>query len=742
VGPWFPTGELSVPYYNNQEQVLHPRTTSYHVPRRSPPPLSPFPRAHHSSPPMPPPKGALPSIPNSASQRSRGHARHLAELAGNDAQEVKHVAQYYNASHQMPKHQMHSKEAAVERRHKSSPAHHITPIPHNGNGDYTTEVTRRNRSASEQQWPQPPPHADTWATSMYVPGTPTSTSGLSSQRTSFQPSSIDSLPSRDTYRSSVSTGPLSGVDSISPNTSPRIPLQPTFEEIRPPSPRPPTTRSSGSVSGKNNTSLRDKLPGVFRAKRKSLQGSSDGSGQVTYRDSVSSNSSSTVDQSRGGSGLAPTESVLARRASRQIEIIPAEGLSDAATKGVAIHHIEISPTRTVVATQHANNTVKVWSITTGAVEGLVKYSSKVTAGPRTRMYFVRPHVILSEASTLVAITASFGNTIEIWNWNKKKRIQMIDHAARWACVPGDIFEANMPPLAVYRSESEKIDLWTVTREPKRPFVHVKSRSINLLQAGLPFVPKFPDLAYSATGPLLVGAAGPRPGAPREEQMCMLLAWQIDAAQEIPSSKPYRWLIPEHVELDGSLPAALSTYGSVAVSIWHPANYKQIVTGAGENKRVPIVVTTRHVLVWDLATNRTRLFSIPNVLSCISPDCRYLAYCDVELQRFVVLDITSGAEIWSGPDEIDIRQAGGSAAASQQLLGDLSKVTEFRFTDDSGLLFVADEDGGIGIYEVRHADGNNGRNGSVSTVSEGLSARYNFSDMRESLSKTKSGQSRS
>lgn len=574
---------------------------------------------------------------------------------------------------------------------------------------------------------------------MYVPTTPTTSEFSGSQRTSFQPSSVDSMPSRDTYRSSVSTGPLSLVDSASPNTSPRAQLEPTFEEMRPPSPRPPTTRSSGSVSNSataKNTTLRDKLPGVFRTKRKSFQGS-DGASSVAFRDSVSSNSSSTVDPARAPSSMGPTESLLARRAARQIEIVPAEGLSDSASKGVAIHHIEISPTRTVIATQHANNTVKVWSITTGAVEGLIKYSSKVTAGPRSRMYFVRPHVILSEASTLVAITASFGNTIEIWNWSKKKRLQMIDHASRWACVPGDVFEANMPPLAVYRAESEKIDLWTVTREPKRPFVHLKSRSINLNQAGLPFVPKFPDLAYSATGPLLVGAAGPRPGAPKEEQNCMLLAWQIDAQNETPSSKPYRWLIPEHPELDGSLPAALSTYGSVAVSIWHPANYKQIVTAQGENKKVPVVVTTRHVLVWDLATNRSRLFSIPNVLSSISPDCRYLAYCDPEQQRFVVMDVTSQAEIWSGPDEIDIRQAG--AAGSQQLLGDLAKVTEFRFTEDSNLLFVADNEGGIGIYEIRHGDG--GRNGSVSTASGGAGGRFDMGEMRNSLTKTASGQIR-
>jgi hypothetical protein len=381
--------------------------------------------------------------------------------------------------------------------------------------------------------------------------------------------------------------------------------------------------------------------------------------------------------------------------------------------------------------------VKVWSITTGAVEGMIKYSSKTQPGPRSRMYFLRPHAIMSEASTLVAITTSFGNTIEFWNWTKKKKIQSIDHAARWACVPGDVFEANMRPLAVYRSDSDRIDLYTATRDAKKPFV--ESRRINLKDADLPFVPKFPDLAYSSTGPLLVGAAGPRPGAPPEAQQTVLLAWQIDEAQENP--RPYRWVVPDHEELNGALPSCVATYGSVAVSIWFPANYKHIVTNRGESKKIPIPTTVRHVLVWDLATNRTRTFPIPNALSCVSPDCRYLAYCSSEQKRFVVMDVSSGVEVWSGPDELDVRQSGGSAASSQQLLDDLSKVTEFRFTDDSGLLYVADQEGGVGIYEVRQT-GASGRTGSVSTASGGVAGRYEFTDMRQDLSKTRSGDTRS
>jgi hypothetical protein len=665
-----------------------------------------------------------PGAPRSKTQR------HIAELAGNSAPEVRHVAQQYSPHHQprRPEHHRHTADSTYIRQ-RSNTAHKQTRS--HPNADYAHEAAKRNRSASEQEVPQPPQSADAWNTSYYVPSTPPSTSGQSSQRTSFQPSSLDSAPSRDTYRSSVSTGPLSNVDSMSPNASPRAQLPPTFENtasIRPASPQPSTTTTRSSGSAGKGPSLMDKIPGVFRAKRRSLQSSAD-SAQTTYRNSVSTGSSSTVDQTP----IAQSTSAFARRAERQIDIVPAEGLSDG--KGPGIHHIETSPTGSTIATQHANNTVKVWSITTGAVEGSIKYSSKVQPGPRSRMYFLRPHAIMSENSTLVAITASYGNTIELWNWTKKKRIQSIDHAARWACYPGDVFEANMRPLAVYRPDSDRIDLYAATRDAKKPFN--ESRRINLKDAELPFVPKFPDLAYSATGPLLVGAAGPRPGAPPEAQQTMLLAWQIDEQQENP--RPYRWVVPEHPELNGALPASLATYGSVAVSIWFPANYKHVITARGESKKVPIPTVNRHVLVWDLATNRTRVFSIPNVLSCISPDCRYVAYCAPEQSRFVVLDVTTGVEVWSGPDEVDIRQAGGSAAASGQLLGDLSKVTEFRFTDDSGLLYVADQEGGVGIYEVRQAGG--GRNGSVSTASGGAAGPYGFSDMSQALSRTRTGDNR-
>lgn len=489
----------------------------------------------------------------------------------------------------------------------------------------------------------------------------------------------------------------------------------------------------------------EKIPVLRSSKRRSSHASPDESASSTLRNSVSSGSSSTADHTPIGRTFLqspPSSSTPAiardslaqlRRSHRQIEMVPAEGISD--RKGPAIYHLEISPSCSIIASQHTSHNIKIWSITTGAVECIIKYSSKVQAGPRSRMYFLRPLAIISEASTLVAITTSFGNTIEIWNWAKKKRVQSIDHAARWACVRGDAFEANMRPLAVYRSETDRIDLFSAVRDAKKPFV--ESRRIDLKNADLPFVPKFPDLAFSATGPLLVGAAGPRPGAPPEMQQTILLAWQIDDSQDSP--RPYRWVVPDHPELSGALPASLASYGSVAISIWHPANYKYIVTAMGEDKKVPISVNVRHVLVWDLATNRTRIFQIPNVQSCISPDCRYVAFCDIENGRFVVLDIASGYEIWSGPDEIDIQQAGGpGVATSEQLLSGLNKVTEFRFTDDSGLLFVADSDGAIGIYEVRQRPGSGAGGSSTSGTSRNSSARsgnggiYDFGERRNAV----------
>ena len=109
----------------------------------------------------------------------------------------------------------------------------------------------------------------------------------------------------------------------------------------------------------------------------------------------------------------------------------------------------------------------------------------------------------------------------------------------------------------------------------------------------------------------------------------------------------------------------------------------------------------HVVVWDLATNQTRLFSIPQGPCCVSPDCRLIAYCDLARDRFVVRDVSSGTVMWEGgPEEWEERPTTAGGTNSPKQLTDLKKVNVLQFTDDGGMLFVGDKDGGIGIYEIK------------------------------------------
>jgi hypothetical protein len=389
----------------------------------------------------------------------------------------------------------------------------------------------------------------------------------------------------------------------------------------------------------------------------------------------------------------------------QIELVQSEGLSDGKT--AEILHLDISPSGCTLASQHAGHTIKIWSVTTGAVECTINPRVKFQASMRSRMYFIHSHAIISETSTLIAVSASFGNTIEVWNWARRKRIQSIDHAARWACVRAEV---NQRPLAVYRSEANRIDLFanaarddaasilsssTVAGGSKKAFILSRHIEVNL--AGLPFVPHFPDLAYSATAPLLVGAAGPRPRAAPDQQQCMLMAWQTDDPQDSGDDdfnphRPYKWVVPPHPELLGALPASLACYGSSAVSVWFPANYRHILTAKGEWKRVPVAVTKRHVVVWDLSANTTRLISVPSGACCVSPDCRFVAYCDAAAGAIVVLDVASGEVAWDGAACVPSPSSGKPV--------DLKKVNVLQFTDDAGMLFVGDKEGGVGIYEIK------------------------------------------
>ncbi|KAK1759783.1 hypothetical protein QBC47DRAFT_338205 [Echria macrotheca] len=392
-------------------------------------------------------------------------------------------------------------------------------------------------------------------------------------------------------------------------------------------------------------------------------------------------------------------------------------------KDPAIYYFDVSTTATTLASKHGNKLIKVWNVGTGAVQSTIKFSCYTTAQARSREYFVRSHAILSESTTLIAIATGFGDTLEIWDWAKKKKLQSIDKADRWAAVRSNVYESAWSPLVTYHGHTDTIDLYHPTHD-KKPFK--RSRTIELRRAGLPVLPKYPELAFSATSPILVTASGPRPprlGHPPPERETLLVAWEIadgpsgdirDSTSTIVTSEPYRVVAPwQHAELDTALPSGLAAYGSIAVSIWIPASYRALPVpasrgGQGYNLQ-PVKVHWRYVLVWDFSVNSTRTFRIPNTISCVSPDCRYVGYCDTRgtdvgaRGSMVILDATTGKQLWCWPDPEAGAMDSGPKAGFEQLER-LGKVTEMSFAADSGFLFVGDIDGNIGVYEIRELSG--------------------------------------
>ncbi|ROW06745.1 hypothetical protein VMCG_04024 [Cytospora schulzeri] len=255
-----------------------------------------------------------------------------------------------------------------------------------------------------------------------------------------------------------------------------------------------------------------------------------------------------------------------------------------------VYSIITSPTSANLASRHGKSCINIWDIQSGYILiSTIKVPFYVQAQPRSRENFIRSHAILSEALNLIAITSAFGHTLEIWNWARRKKVQSINDAYRWAHARQP--QAGPYPLAAYRADTDTIDLYPASppsTTSKKPFG--KPRSIHLKKAGLPHLPKFPELAYSATGPLLVAAAGPRPprpDSPPAEHAALLMA-------------PYKFLMPDrhkYPELEDSLPLCLATYGSVAVSIWSPARFRTIGR-PGAWQVEPVVVKERVVLVWD------------------------------------------------------------------------------------------------------------------------------------------------
>jgi len=385
-------------------------------------------------------------------------------------------------------------------------------------------------------------------------------------------------------------------------------------------------------------------------------------------------------------------------------------------KSQDIAHIHLSPAGDYLATRHTSKYLKIWSVPRASVFATIKTTSYVTPQPRSREYFVRSHAILSENAGLIGISTHFGFTLEIYNFSKggssAKKVQVIDDAHRWAASQLDAYHTNYAPLVVYRPKGDRIDRFFLARHPgaKKPFWEDTTNGIDLVKANLPFLPKFPELAYSANSPLLIAAAGPRPGEPPRPFPTLLVAWQMSPVSDtklqscspgdtmLPKTddaeaihRPYRVYVPEYAALQTALPTCLAAHGDMAVSIWIPANHTETQLPGNKYKRKPMPAPERFVLAWDVADNSTRIFAIPNVQACISPDCRRVAYCDANAGRFVVLDVATGEEVWRSPD---------AARTSVGQLENLHKVTVFEFSADGRTLMVGDASGGVGMYSVR------------------------------------------
>ncbi|KAF3765588.1 hypothetical protein M406DRAFT_237884, partial [Cryphonectria parasitica EP155] len=393
-------------------------------------------------------------------------------------------------------------------------------------------------------------------------------------------------------------------------------------------------------------------------------------------------------------------------------IIPLRQLEtkDKEANSGGVNAFDTSPTSTILASRHGKFHVKIWDLFSGTHISTIKVPFYVQVQARSREFFIRSHTILSETLNLAAIATNFGHTLEIWDWAKHKKVQTITEAYRWASARGDMYESRWYPLAAYREDEDAIKLYPAApaSSSKKPFG--KARTIELRRSGLPHTPKLPELAYSATGPLLVAAAGPRPprpGAPPPAHAGLLMAWQLDSNTRL--HEPYRYHEPRsHPELENSLPLLLATYGSFSVSIWEAAKFRTIGK-PGMWQVEPVSVTQRIVLVWDFggAQDKTRVYPIPAVRACISPDCRFVAYCDPGGKgsgdgALVVLDaIRGGRELWrldgvgGKTDEASLRGGG-----LELLAADLSKVTDLSFSGDGNKLFVGGVDGGVSVYEIR------------------------------------------
>ncbi|CAM1501419.1 Fc.00g105810.m01.CDS01 [Cosmosporella sp. VM-42] len=458
------------------------------------------------------------------------------------------------------------------------------------------------------------------------------------------------------------------------------------------------------------------LPPARSSRRESSQDSFENSSLDSHRFSQSSGATSVPDRASVRSFTRKT-TTFHRRPERpeqdrytrsRIGLTFWKSFESVKKKKNVVHFLDLSASSSILATKHGKSTIRVWSVSDGAVQTLIKFVAYTEPQSRSREYLVRSHAIISESASLIALATKFGRSLEIWNWIEKKCLQTVENSDRWTAGPFESYNSSRSALAIYYGETSSIDLYTMT-QGKVPFE--RTRTIDLRAANLPFLMQYPELAISSTSPLLTAAAGPRPprpGHPPTDGETLLVAWQIDDDSEV-SSAPYLVTsLSQHKELETALPCELATYGSVVVSIWIPASYRVVpVAGEGDTRYnlSPVPVPYRYVLVWNLASNSTRTFRIPNTISCISPDCRYVAYCEASTTNsggkgcLAILDAITGRETWCWPDRDAGAMESGPKVGFEQF-ETLNQVTELKFSGDGRFLVVGARDGQCCMYMVQ------------------------------------------